>query len=149
MVDKKNNTRKRQRSATAAEPTIPVIQKAAKKVKASEIKIVNSKAESKEEESLAATSTRLSESDRKALTTSKRAMFAAVSSKGNGPKTRTALNSQRDLIQECANEGVVNIITSGTPYMTVLYDSAGPAVAISLRPLWRIRRLAKQPAKQG
>ncbi|KAF5702519.1 hypothetical protein FMUND_13432 [Fusarium mundagurra] len=132
MVDKKNNTRKRKRNATAAEPTIPVIQ-----------------AEHKGEKSLVATSTRLSESDRKALTASERAMFAGVSSKGTVAKIRTALNPQRDLIQECANECIVNLISIGTSYMAVLYDSAGPAVAIPLRPLWRIGRLVKKPAKQG
>ncbi|KAF5578333.1 hypothetical protein FPCIR_11583 [Fusarium pseudocircinatum] len=160
MPDKKHNTRKRKRSASAGTPTILVIQfscprpvdksgeKAAKTVKTSEIKTVESKTERKGGKSLAATSTRLSESDRKALTASKRAMFAAVSSKGNGSKTRTTLNSQRDLIQECDNEGIVKIISSGTPYMAMLYDSAGLAVAIPPRPPWRIRRLAKQPAKQ-
>lgn len=42
----------------------------------------------------------------------------------------TALNSLRDLIQECPGEDIVNIITSGTFYMAVLYDSTSPAVAI-------------------
>ncbi|CVK92247.1 uncharacterized protein FMAN_07178 [Fusarium mangiferae] len=65
-----------------------------------------------------------------ALAAAKRAMFAVFSSKGNGPKTRTALNPLRDLIQECPDEGIVNIITSGTSYMAVLYNSTSPAVAI-------------------
>ncbi|KAF5715747.1 hypothetical protein FGLOB1_2896 [Fusarium globosum] len=65
-----------------------------------------------------------------ALTAAKRAIFAVSSSKGNGHKTRIAPNSLRDLIQECPDEGIVNIITSGTSYMAVLYDSSSPAVAI-------------------
>ncbi|SCO46438.1 uncharacterized protein FFMR_08452 [Fusarium fujikuroi] len=115
---------KRKRSAKAAEPTIAVIQ-------TTKIKTVESKAESKGEKSQAATSTRLSELDRMTLTAAKRAMFAAVSSKGNSAKTRTALNFLLDLIQECGNEGVVNSIASGTSYMAVLYDSTSPDAGVA------------------
>ncbi|KAF5544852.1 hypothetical protein FNAPI_9291 [Fusarium napiforme] len=121
MADKKNNIGERKRSATTATLTIPVIQgssparpvdksgeKAAKKVKTTEIETVESKAEHKRDKLLAATSTR----------------------------------------RKCVYGGIVNIISIGTSYMAVLYNIAGPAVAILLRLLSRIGRLANQPAKQ-
>ncbi|KAG5801098.1 hypothetical protein H9Q71_014320 [Fusarium xylarioides] len=141
-------SRKRKRNNAADGPQIPVIQtsspappvnkssrKAAKKQRKAEVSETpepqtptpppKPEAKQEAEKSNAATTTRLSEQDRKALTNSGRAMFAAISSKAAGAKSRAALGSLRDLIQEKANEGICNITASGSSYMAVLYNNAG------------------------